>query len=263
MAGRALPRVAIGAILLAAATSLFLQAVVAQENDGGIDLTRGSLAEWVENRRIIAKEKRDLTLAKELLNERIGLVDSEIEALREKIEDAKQQITEADEKRTELVRENDKLKQASASLVTAAADLESRCRALLAQLPEIFQKRVKPLSQQFPEQPEETKLTLSTRYQNILGVLNELNKINREITVTSEVRQLADGPPTEVTVMYVGIAQAYYVDGDRKVAGMGRPSPEGWTWKPANEAAADIALAIAILKKEQPASFIQLPIEIQ
>jgi hypothetical protein len=44
------------------------------------------------------------------------------------------------------------------------------------------------------------------------------------------------------------------------VAGIGTPSPEGWVWKPANEAARAIADAVAILENEKVAEFVRLPI---
>ena len=107
------------------------------------------------------------------------------------------------------------------------------------------------------------KLSLSERFQNVLGILNEVNKFNREIAVTSEVRTLADGTSAEVTALYVGIGQGYYVSADGKVAGVGSAAPEGWVWTPANDAAARVAKAIAILKNEQPASFVPLPVRVE
>ncbi len=91
----------------------------------------------------------------------------------------------------------------------------------------------------------------------------QVNKFNREITVTSEVRELPDGTSAEVTALYVGISTAYYVSRDGSAAGMGTASPDGWVWTPANDDAAQIAKAIAILKNEQVASFVKLPIDIK
>ena len=49
-----------------------------------------------------------------------------------------------------------------------------------------------------------------------------------------------------------------------KVAGIGFSVPgEGWKWKAANEAAPQIADAIAIMKNEKVAAFVKLPIEIK
>ena len=71
----------------------------------------------------------------------------------------------------------------------------------------------------------------------MLGILNEVNKANSEMTVVYEVRALPDGTNAEVQCIYVGLAQAYYIS-PRGEAGIGRPSEDGWKWAPAPEAAA-------------------------
>jgi hypothetical protein len=93
--------------------------------------------------------------------------------------------------------------------------------------------------------------------------LHEVNKFNREITVSSEVLTLPDGTSAEVTALYVGIGNAYYVSRNGSAAGIGTASPDGWVWQSANAAAEQIANAIAILKNEQVASFVKLPIHIE
>lgn len=257
-------RSAIGTLLLTSAICLLSSgAISADMTDGDVDNTRAALEKWVETRRIISKEKHDFELGREMLTERIELVQREIESLRVKIGEAEKSITEADKKRAELLDENEKLKEASASLSGTVIKLEARTKEILKRLPDPIRERVKPLSQRFPENPAETKLSLGERFQNIVGVLNEVNKFNREITVTSEVRKLPDGTSAEVTALYIGIGQAYYVNGKGDVAGIGTASPEGRVWTPANKAAAGIARAIAILKNETAAAFVQLPIEIQ
>lgn len=255
---------AIGTLLLTSVICpSFSGAISAGINDGDVDNTRAALEKWVETRRIISREKHDYELGREMLSERIELVGREIESLRGKISETEESITEADKKRTELLVENEKLKEASASLIGTVIELEAGTRGLLKRLPDPIRERVKPLSQRFPENTDKTKLSLWERFQNIVGVLNEVNKFNREITVTSEVHKLSDGTSAEVTAIYIGIGQAYYSNGNGDVAGIGTASPEGWVWKPANEAAAAIAKAIAILKNETAAAFVRLPIEIQ
>lgn len=254
----------ITALWLSAA--LWLVAPVAVSGDNGtanVDDARATLKEWVETRRIISKEKRDWTLAREVLNERLDLVQQEIEAQRAKIDETETSIAEADDKWADLSDENEVLREATAALGSTLTALEERTQTLLKRLPEPLRVRVRPLSQRIPADAEATKLSLSERFQNVIGILNEVNKFNREITVTSEVRKLPDGTSAEVTVLYVGISTAYYVSRDEGAAGMGTPSPEGWVWKPANDAAVQIADAIAILQNEQVASFVKLPLAIQ
>ncbi|MBN1256989.1 MAG: DUF3450 family protein [Planctomycetes bacterium] len=221
------------------------------------------MEKWVETRRIISKEKQDWEVGKEILNERIELVQREIDSLREKFEKAEESIAEADKKRAELNDENENLKESATSLETMVTALERQTRLLLKKLPDPICERVKPLSQRIPDKPEETKLSLSERFQNVIGILNEVNKFNREITVTSEVRTLTDGSSAEVTALYIGIGQGYYVSGNSKVAGVGSASEEGWSWTEANAAAPQIAEAIAILKNEKVAAYVKLPVEIK
>ncbi|MEP9409828.1 MAG: DUF3450 family protein [Candidatus Brocadia sp.] len=231
--------------------------------DVSVDSVRLALEKWVETRRIISQEKYDFELGREMISERIKLVEREIELLRGKIREAEESITETDKKRADLVAENEKYKEATALLIGMATGLETRIREFLKRLPDPICGRVKPLSQRLPENHGEVKLSLGERFQNILGILNEVNKFNREITVTSEVRKLPDGTSAEVTVLYIGIGQAYYINGSGDVAGIGTASPEGWVWVPVNEAAAEIKKAVAILKNEAVAAFVLLPIEIQ
>jgi FtsZ-binding cell division protein ZapB len=227
-----------------------------------IEDTRSKIEKWIETKRLISQEKRDLELAKEMLSERIKLVQREITALQGKMDDAQKSIDEVDNKRAGMVEENEKLKQSSSALTEVLFSLEERTRQLLKRLPDPICQRIKPLSQRLPEQSGQTKLSVSERFQNLVGILNEVDKFNREITVTSEVRNLHDSTTVEVATIYLGIGQAFYASADGRIAGIGTASDEGWIWKSQNEASAQIADVIAILKNEKVASFVKLPIEI-
>ena len=225
--------------------------------------TREALKQWMENERVIARRQREWKESKAFLEERIELVKREIAATREDIDKAKTAISEFDQKAAELIEENGKLKAASAELADRIATLEARSLKLLQRLPDPIRDEVKSLSQQIPEDPEGTKLALSTRFEKVIGILNHINKFNRDIKTFSEVRQLSDGRSAQVTAIYVGISQGYYVSADGQHAGVGMATAEGWEWTPNNAAADPIAQTIAVLRNEQPASFIQLPTEIK
>lgn len=247
-------------VVLVAATLSWAAEPVVREN---IDNVRSTLEKWIGTRQLISKEKQDWALGKEILNDQIELTQREITSLNEKITQAKESISDADKKHAELSAENDKLKGASETLKSIVAGLEARTIALNKLLPDPLRERVKPLSQRLPEDPNNTKLSLSQRFQNVIGILNEVNKFNREITVTSEVHKMADGSSAEVTALYVGLGQAYYIGANGTVAGVGRPSEDGWSWEEANDSAGKIAEAVAILKNEKVAGFVSLPVKIQ
>ena len=227
-----------------------------------IDETRDTLEQWVETRRVLSNEKRDWALGKELLTERIELVKREVASLQERIASAEESIAEADRKRDELVAENDRLKGSSDALAKTVGGLEERARKLLAQMPEWVQERVRPLSQQFPDDPEDTRLSLGQRFQNVIGVLDTVNKLHRQITTTSELRTLPDGSTAEVSALYVGLSMGYFVTADGLAAGVGSGTPEGWAWTPADQAAEQITHAIAIHQDEKSPEFVPLPMRI-
>lgn len=224
--------------------------------------TRDVLEKWVETERAISAERRDWVLGKELLTDRVGLVRDEIDALRTSIAEATESIVAADEKRNELLAENAELEAASASLEEIVVELEGRVRSLLVQLPPPIVDRVSVLSVRLPKAGEETTASLGVRFQNIVGILNEVNKFHGEVALYSEVRELEDGTSAEVATLYIGIGQAYYVTGDGLHAGFGRGGSGGWAWTPANDAAPDIARAIQIFESESPADFVPLPFQL-
>jgi hypothetical protein len=257
-------RPAVGLLLFICAFCLLSSgAISADKVADNTEDARAALEKWVETKRIISQEKRDWELGREMLNERINLVQREIQSLRNKISEAKENIAEADKKRAEMIEENERLKGASASLSNILVSLEERMKHLLGRLPDPIKERVKPLSQKLPDNTGQSKLSIAERFQNIVGILNEVDKFNREISVTSEVRTLADGATIEVAALYVGIGQAYYASANRNIGGIGTVSDDAWVWRQANEAAAQIADAIAILKNEKVASFVQVPVEIE
>jgi len=238
-------------------------ASAADPSPAKLDAARAALAKWVETKTLIGKEKSDWTVGKSVMTERIDLVKQEIEAVRAKIAEADKSIAANEGTKAELAAQQATLSQTSAALQTAVTDLERRTKRLLARLPEVVRDRVALFSQRIPEQPQETKATLADRYANVISVLNEVNKFDREVSVSSEVRQLPDGRSAQVRVLYVGIGQAYYVTADGKTAGIGTAGGDGWVWTPADEHAAAIARSIAVHQNEQPAAFVGVPVRIQ
>ena len=241
----------------------FLPCLFVLADSINIEDTRTALEKWVETQRIISQEKRDLVLAREMLTERIELVGREIKSLENKIHETQESIAEADKKRAEMMEDNEKLKKASNALSRILVSLEDRTKQLLKRLPEPIRERVKPLSQRLPENTEECKLSTAERFQNVVGILNEVDKFNHEITITSEVQTLEDGSSVEVTALYIGIGQGYYASANGSVAGIGTATKNGWVWQQTNNAAKQITEIIAILKNERETSFVQLPITIE
>lgn len=222
---------------------------------------RAAMGKWIETQQIISKERKDWQQGREILASRVEVVKQESLTLEAKIKQAEVQAAEAAQKKSELVNENEKLKEQAASLAVTVATMETEVRRVLKRAPEYIQTRLKPLTERIPEDQKTAKISVAERFQNVLGILNDLNKANNEITVNFEVRNLSDGKPSEVRVLYVGLAQAYYLSAKGE-AGVGRPGAEGWIWEPANDIADRIRLALDVISGKQKPAFVPLPVKI-
>ena len=246
--------------LLAASVFVLVPALAGDEATP--DSTRETLAKWVETQQLIAKEKRDWADGKEILTSRIDVIKGEIEAVKAKLADARRTAGEANAKKSDTIAQSAALHDAGEGLTKEAGELEAGLRALLPRLPEPLRDKVKPLFDRMPADSTSTKVSLAERYQNVAGILNEINKFNNDITMVTEVRTLGDGKPSEVRTVYVGLAQAYYVS-PKGEAGIGRPGASSWEWTPSPASAAQIAEAVEILQNKAKPRFVALPVKVQ
>ncbi len=224
-----------------------------------LEETRVMMDKWLETQQIISKERKDWQQGKEILLSRLELVKKEISTLDEKIKQAESGVAEANKKRNELLAENGHLKVSGEQLAEAIAGMEGNVRQMFRQIPEPIRTRLQPLYQRIPEDPSKTRIAVAERFQNVLGILNELNKANNEITVSYEVHNLADGKPAEVKAVYVGLAQAYYVSAGGE-AGVGCPTADGWKWKPSKTIGREVLTALEIIEGKQSPAFVPLPV---
>jgi hypothetical protein len=227
-----------------------------------LEETRLTMGKWIETQQILSKERKDWQQGKDILVGRLELVKKEIATLEEKTKQAESSVAEANKKHNDLLAENDQLKAAGTQLIEAVAGLESKVRRLFRRLPEPIQTKLQPLYQRIPEDSAKTRASAAERFQNVLGILNELNKANNEITVSLEVHGLADGKLSEVTAIYVGLTQAYYM-GAQGEAGIGRPTASGWKWEPSPAVARDVLTALEILQGKHSPAFVPLPVRLQ
>ncbi|MFN3244277.1 MAG: DUF3450 family protein [Planctomycetota bacterium] len=229
---------------------------------------RSAHAEYALAKRTISEEREAWRKGKQTLETQIQVLNGEYESFVERIAEAKKSIEAADKKYGELEKQKAELERVTKVLEQRITKLEQRTLALLERVPAPLALNVQTISQLLPENDEQReKLSLSVRYQNVMGVLNPIDKWNREVKLENERRDLPNGKSVSVTVLYVGLAQGYYVggkgpDGKPNIAGVGTSTADGWRWTPSNELAADIAKAVSIYRNEQLAALVQLPVSI-
>ncbi len=233
-----------------------------QGDPASIPAARDTLAKWVETQQLISKEKRDWQQGRELLRSRIAQVKSETEAVQERLKTMRADHATVNASRAETLGETRHLDDVSKTVGQWLAELEQGLRDLKGRLPEPLLQKVEPLYSRMPENPGDTKIAIAERFQNAVGILNEINKFNGEITMVNEVRTLASGKPAEVRTVYVGLAQAYFVSAGGE-AGVGRPASDGWQWTAANDLAPRISEVVEVLQNKAKPSFIPLPVKVQ
>jgi hypothetical protein len=234
----------------------------AAKQPASLEETRIMMGKWTETQQIISRERKDWQQGKEILQGRLELVKKEISTLEDKTKQAQATIAEADKKRKDQLAEDEQLRVAGGQLAEAVAAMEAEVRRLFKVLPDPVQARLQPLYKRIPEDPNKVRVSTAERFQNVLGILNEVNKANNEISVSYEVRNLADGRPSEVKVIYVGLAQAYYVSA-RGEAGIGRPTAEGWKWEPLEAISKDVLMALEVLEGKHTPVIVPLPARLQ
>jgi hypothetical protein len=227
-----------------------------------LDETRLALEKWIDTQKLVAKERNEWQQGREILTNRIDLVKREIAALEEKIDQAQKSVAETNARRDELLKQKAQAEATRARLSGAVGVLEGQVRALLRQLPEPQQAHLEPLRLRMPDADKVGRVTTAERFQNVIGILNDVNQSNNEIRVTYEVRELAGGRPAEVRVLYVGLAQAWYVSASGE-AGVGRPSADGWKWTPDPKLANDVLTALEIQQGKHSPEFVPLPVRLQ
>jgi len=252
------------AIAAAAAAIAALAAAVAprQSPPASLEGARLTLSKWIETQQIIAKERNDWAQGKEILEARIDLVGKEVSVLKEKIAQSEAAVADSNKKRDELLKENGDLKALASQLDGAARSMEAQVQVLAKSMPEGVLTKLQPLLARIPAPGTVARVSTAERFQNVLGILNEMNRANSEISVAYEIRKLADGTSSEVQVIYVGLAQAYYISPTGE-AGVGVPGPEGWQWSPLPKAAGDILFALEIIQGKHSPAFVPLPVTIQ
>lgn len=250
-------------VLLGGVVTLAAAQAESTADPDAIQSARSSLAKWVETEQIISEEKEAWQLGREVLEQRIALLEDEVASRRAKVAEMRAAIAEAQGRQSTLATENRGLSDASSSVVDMLGELETQTRALLVSVPVPLARRVEPLSRKIPRDPAASERPLAQRFQNLLGVLNEINKFNREIVVTREMRDLPDGSTAEVETIYLGLGQAYYVTPSGSAAGIGIPGPGGWEWLAANELADEITQAIEILEENGTPAYVPLPVQLQ
>ena len=226
--------------------------------------TRTALEEWVELRKLISEEATNWRIDRELMADTVDVLGLEMVLLEERVLEAEKNTTEADKAREDLTEENEILKEASRAVEDIMPEMEAQVRELIVRFPEALNDRIEQLVKRMPsaERARTTRAALGERVQNIVGILQEVEKFNKQITVVTELKSLESGEMAQVKTVYIGLGQGYFVDENAQYAGIVKPTAEGWQEEIRNDLASSIRDVVKIYENEKLAEFVPLPVEI-
>lgn len=224
---------------------------------------RSTVDQYVETRRISSEEDEQWRQEKQNLLQLSELLKQEKLVLSERIQAAQQGAGGNEREREELQKRNQELQEIQGISQQTLERLEQRVLLLSKRFPQSLNQTLSPLLQRIPSPEKNSRLSVSLRLQNLVGILNEADKFNATLSVIPEIRTLPDNTEMQVQTLYLGLAQAYFVDTTGKVAGWGIPGNEGWNWTLEPSLAAQIQVAIDCYQAKRIAEFVTLPARIQ
>jgi hypothetical protein len=252
-------------LITCAAIPLLIASPYARAERPDLSETRTALGEWVKLRKLISEESSNWKFDQELMKDTVEILTTEMDLLEERILNAEEHTTEADKKREELTEENEILKKASRAVEAIMPDMEAQIRELVKWFPATLNDRIEKLVKRMPaaNRAKKTRVGLGERVQNIVGILQEVEKFDRQITLVTELKQLESGEIAQVKTVYIGLGQGYFVDENAKYAGILKPTADGWQAEDRNDLANAIRNVVKIYENEKLAEFAPLPVEIK
>lgn len=230
-----------------------------------MDSARSLLQKWAETQRLIASERSEWEQGRSVLQSRIQLLQSSLAENEKKTAEAREKLAEIKKKIAEATAQKKQVKEASDALLEIAPKLEKGVRELCERVPASVREKVKVLLDRMPKEgAAETKnITAAERMQNVLGILNELNKANTEIASLPEIHDIGGGKKAEVKAIYLGLGQGYYVNSAGDMAGRGTPAPGGWKWAAEPAIAKKMIEVLDVMKKSVAPKLVELPATIE
>jgi hypothetical protein len=211
-----------------------------------VDLKKNLFEEeqrWEEQKAYLENERKLLLKEKEILSERI--------------EEAKKNKSEHEVEIAGVRRSIEQSDKALQNLIPAVERAEIALREWHKIMPESLQK-------DFPGQFDKIDKgdSLSRRLQKVYGSYAYLEQLSHSVKVTQEILALDQDNPVVFDVIYFGLAQAYAVSKNDKIAAVGRYDLKGLTWTKENGLAKTARETIMLVNGDAAPKMVTLPFRI-
>lgn len=230
-----------------------------------IELTREMIAKWVDTRNQITAAEADWKSEQRILQNQVELLERELAELEEEIEQAEEDTDAAAAQRQELAAQRDELQTSIDTIEGVIGKYEAELRAIVPYLPAPLTEELDTLISKLPN-PDVDKRppAIGERVVVVVTILNQIDKFNNQVTLKTQTYELDDGKRINVSVLYYGLAQAFFADESGVIGGLMRPAEGGWEWIEQNAIAPAVRSAVAEYKKEEPSPEYRLfPVDVQ
>lgn len=230
--------------------------------------TRAILQQWAAQQQAIANERREWEQGKSILQQRVELVEREIQNVQNKIAENKQKLADSETKKQQMLKDKATAEEASKVLAAKISELEAAVRKLLPSTPKPTQDKLKAAFDALPpagisDEDLAKKFGLGGRYAILGAILSEFSTANTLVLQGLEMIDVGGGRNAEVNVVYLGLGQAYYLTKDGEDAGVGIPFESGWKWQPDKSIAKEVLQMLDMLKKSGHPRVVPLPVTIK
>ncbi len=225
-----------------------------------VDTLEGLVGEWVALRRQIESEQqawkqksRQLMLELDLLEKEEKQLDAQIEQARSFEADKESRTAEQLAKKTEFANSLAKIDPIVERTIAAIKEISRRIPVSLqsAQLEKMISSF---------EADKGRSSDPARRLQLTLSALHEIGQLQNSIHVTRELLTIEGEPQRrEMDVIYLGLARAYAVSPDDRVAAIGSLSGTSWKWVVNSDIGASVRQMVSEHLEEAPPTLVTLP----
>ncbi|WP_438863616.1 DUF3450 family protein [Neptunicella sp.] len=221
-----------------------------------VDKTEKLVQQWLDIERQTAALNSQWQEEKPMLEQRLTLLNAEYKQLQQILDKSQDVQSEVDKQRTSLLNEQGQLEKQQQTIGEFVTRLIQTLSELKGQLPPVILK-----SWQKEDKALTDEQNLSQQLQVALAKLSKLSEFANRISVNEDTVTTDNGQQVLVKQLYLGVAQAWFVNHDNTIAGTGHATADGWQWTFDTDLdATEIAKAIAIFEKQAQAELISLPL---
>jgi hypothetical protein len=168
-------------------------------------------------------------------------------------------IQQAEADHADVAAEVDALRTARQQLLQTIREQGQELLQTQALLPPPLRDELQPSADKTADTLQDETASPAQKLQSLANFSAQVDEVLSRMNVVREVLEL-DGRRIETRVLYIGGAIGYYVSPDGERAGLRLRRAGEWQTVPRNDAAEQIADAIAVAEKETAAHLVRLPV---